>query len=367
MEPLHRLFQKAQQDGLLHRLSPGGDNFRASLYADDAAVFIRPTEQDLRVTSMLLQLFGDASGLITNLSKTEFYPIQCDMTSLDFITANNYTLSAFPGTYLGLPLNIRKPSRATIQPLLQKIVNRLPGWKRRFFTYPGRELPVKTVLMAMPTYFLTVFKLPKWAIKAIDKYRRGFFWKGQDHDNVRGGHCLVNWQTCLRPKHLCGLGIKDLEKFGRVLRLGWLWYKWDNRERPWQRLLKVNDPLDRELFFCSTNITVGNGKKTPFWEARWLNGTSPKDLAPNLYLQAKFKRRKVCQELHNDNWIRNLQNIETPVLLQEFVLLFMALVDINLSEQPDAIIWRWTEHGRYTVRSAYEIQFAGATVYFPTT
>jgi hypothetical protein len=28
-----------------------------------------------------------------------------------------------------------------------------------------------------------------------------------------------------------GLGIKDLDKFGRALRLRWLWYNWDIIDR----------------------------------------------------------------------------------------------------------------------------------------
>jgi hypothetical protein len=31
-------------------------------------------------------------------------------------------------------------------------------------------------------------------------------------------------------------------------------------------------------------VSIGDGKVTPFWEARWLMGASPKELAPNLYL-----------------------------------------------------------------------------------
>jgi hypothetical protein len=65
---------------------------------------------------------------------------------------------------------------------------------------------------------MTVFKMKKWAISRIDRYIRSFLWRGHDMDNVKGGHCLVNWQTCLLPKKL-GLGIKELEKFGRALRL----------------------------------------------------------------------------------------------------------------------------------------------------
>jgi hypothetical protein len=116
--------------------------------------------------------------------------------------------------------------------------------------------------------FLTIFKLPKWGFARIGRFRRSFLWKGQNPDNIKGGHCLDNWQTCLRPKRLGGLGFKDLEKFSRALRLRWLWHNWDSCDKPWKYLLKITDAVDRELFFNSTTIRVGNDRNTLFWEAR---------------------------------------------------------------------------------------------------
>jgi hypothetical protein len=72
--------------------------------------------------------------------------------------------------------------------------------KRNLLSYPGRETLVKFVLSTMPTYFMTIFKLKKWAISRIDRYKRRFLWRGHDAENTRGGYCLVNWQTCLLPK-----------------------------------------------------------------------------------------------------------------------------------------------------------------------
>jgi hypothetical protein len=96
--------------------------------------------------------------------------------------------------------------------MVQKKGNRMLGWKRNLLTYSGRELLVKTVLSAMTTYFMTIHKLPKWAAKEIDRFRRSFLLHGEDPDKVRGGHCLVKWKVCTKPKKEGGLGIKDLAK-----------------------------------------------------------------------------------------------------------------------------------------------------------
>jgi hypothetical protein len=137
MEPLHRLIKKAQDMGLLPMLSKGCQEYRVSMYADDAAIFIRPTEQDLNTIKCALKIFEEASGLTINMAKTEVYPIQCDQIDLSFLTESNLAISTFPCKYLGLPLHFRKPARQMMQPIVQKIGNKLPGWKRNFLSYPG--------------------------------------------------------------------------------------------------------------------------------------------------------------------------------------------------------------------------------------
>jgi hypothetical protein len=114
------------------------------------------------------------------------------------------------------------------------------------------------------------------------------------------------------------------------------------------------------LFFASTTISVGDGKNTPFWEANWLNGVSPMMLAPNLYKQAKYKYRTMSKELHNMSWVRNLSQINTQTLIDEFILLCTALSEITPTGEKDVISWKWTAFGEYTAASAYDIQFQGA-------
>jgi hypothetical protein len=128
-------------------------------------------------------------------------------------------------------------------------------------------------MSSMLTHFMSIFRLPRWADAGMDKFRMSFLWKGKNPSGVSGCNCLVNWKTCTRPKKLGGgVGIKDLEKFGRALRLRWYWNRWDTSDRHWKQLLRMKDPDDKALFFNSTFITIGNGEDTPFRDSR----SSPK-------------------------------------------------------------------------------------------
>jgi hypothetical protein len=84
-------------------------------------------------------------------------------------------------------------------------------------SYPARELLVKSVLSTMSTYFLTVFKLHRWMIKGIDRFRRGFLWKGHNHEHTKGGHYLVNWQPVLGQEYVVVLTSKILKNSVELL------------------------------------------------------------------------------------------------------------------------------------------------------
>jgi hypothetical protein len=127
MEPLHMLFKKAQDAGLLQKLSSLCDTFGVSLYADDAALFLNPDKKEMQVMEHMLKLFADASGLSTNLDKTQFFPNQCHNLDLGFLSRMNQPVHTFPCNYLGLPLNTRRLSRASMHPFIQKVGGRLPG------------------------------------------------------------------------------------------------------------------------------------------------------------------------------------------------------------------------------------------------
>jgi hypothetical protein len=74
----------------------------------------------------ILQIFVDASRLVTNMVKTHFYLIRCHGLNLDFLNQASRVVATFPCSYLGSPLNTKKPSKPELLLMIQKIANRLP-------------------------------------------------------------------------------------------------------------------------------------------------------------------------------------------------------------------------------------------------
>jgi hypothetical protein len=263
MDVLSSLIGKASSEGLLQPLSTRSIHHRVSLYANDVVLFLRPVATDVQMVDALLQLFGAATGLKTNIQKSCVSPIQCSEDDLAMVQTHfPCEIQEFPCKYLGLPLSLKKLTRAQLQPLIEKVADHLPGWKADLLNRAGRATYVQSVLTSVLIYFATVLELPPWCLKAVDKIRRNFLWRGRKETN--GGHCLIAWPKVSRPKELGGLGILDLQKFGWALRVRWLWLSKTEPNKPWAAFPVTIHGNAKALFAFAITTTVGNGAHTKF-------------------------------------------------------------------------------------------------------
>jgi hypothetical protein len=117
-----------------------------------------------------------------------------------------------------------------------------------------------------------------------------------------------------------------------------------------------------EIFYAATTISLGNGRKTPFLHAPWLNGLMPEDIAPKMFDICKRKKWSVAQALHEDEWIRKLAIDATTSIdhLTQFVQLWVRIQRVQLRvDVEDDITWKLTGNGQYSTASAYKLQFFG--------
>jgi hypothetical protein len=197
----------------------------------DIFVSVKPREEELNCVKLILDCFGEASGLVTNLHKSCAIPIRCEDELLqEGCTILQCTLSSFPSNYLGLPISDKKFSRNILMNWVDKIADRLPNWKARLLNLAGRTALVRFVLSAIPVYLFLAMNVPKWVINKIDRIRKGFVWRGRKEAN--GGSCLVAWDIVTRPLKYGGLGIPNLQHMCWALQTKWLWLQKTDRNRP---------------------------------------------------------------------------------------------------------------------------------------
>jgi hypothetical protein len=133
MDPLQRLLDLATSHNVLTQLPLAAAKWRTSMYADDAAIFLNPQKEDINAVKIILEAFGKASGLTINMDKSSIHPIRCEDIDLDHVlSAFSGARGTFPCHYLGLQLHVRPLQKVHVQPLIDRIGQRLPSWKGNF-------------------------------------------------------------------------------------------------------------------------------------------------------------------------------------------------------------------------------------------
>lgn len=64
------------------------------------------------------------------------------------------------------------------QPVIDKIRNRLSAWSSKCLSLGGKIVLLKSILYALPTYFLSFYKALVGVIGAIETLFRRFLWGG---------------------------------------------------------------------------------------------------------------------------------------------------------------------------------------------
>jgi hypothetical protein len=84
----------------------------------------------------------------------------------------------------------------------------------------GKFALIKSTLSNLPTYFLSLFPIPTFVAKHIEKIQSDFFWKGLGEEFK---FHLVKWDKICSSYPNGGLAVRNLKLFNEALLGKWLW------------------------------------------------------------------------------------------------------------------------------------------------
>jgi hypothetical protein len=119
----------------------------------------------------------------------------------------------FEPKYLGLPTPDRRMHRRRFDNLQARLSKRLFECGDSILAQSAREVLIKSVLQAIPTYIMGVFKLPVSVCEDLTKLVRDYWW-GAEHGKRRIH--WVSWAKLNRSKYQGGLGFRDMRLFNQA-------------------------------------------------------------------------------------------------------------------------------------------------------
>ncbi|KAK9927793.1 hypothetical protein M0R45_024959 [Rubus argutus] len=380
VDVLSRLLEKAKETKIIEGLVVGRERVEVShlQFADDTIFLASGCEQSWCNLLSIIECFGSMSGMKINKAKCSLVGINVEAGKVERL-ANLWgcTVGSWPMKYLGLPLGGNPRASTFWNPVVEKVEKRLQSWKMAFLSRGGRLTLIQAVLENLPTYYLSLFKLPKGVARKIESMLRNFLWEGIGEDSK--DH-LVKWIIVSQSKEKGGLGIGNLAKKNTALLGKWLWRfpletdslwhivirskyglkenGWDancvvrgSSRNPWR---DISSGIDTFLGRCL--LAVGKGDKVRFWEDTWLGHNSLMSLFPRLFHLSRFRNSTIDNfvdpSIYPLNWDfgfrRNLSDVE----VQQLTLLLLILEGVRLfPSRDDSRKWSLESHGKFSCKS----------------
>ena len=192
------------------------------LFADDSLIFISATEESADRLSQILQIYAACSGQSVNKEKSSVFFTSNTPTLIRNIIKQRLGImvEAFSERYLGLPTAVGRITSDTFDHIGDRARGSMQGWSERNFAFAGREILLKSIIQAIPTFSMSCFRLTKKVCKKYTSNMAKYWWSSSlDRRSLH----WISRKALASPKFQGGMGFRDMELFNLAIlgKHGW--------------------------------------------------------------------------------------------------------------------------------------------------
>ncbi|KAL6185530.1 hypothetical protein ACLB2K_041662 [Fragaria x ananassa] len=249
----------------------------------------------------------------------------------------------------------------------------MDGWKEKVLTQAGKEVLIKSMALAIPSFPMSYFRFPKGICDDLNAALGNFWWgSNETGNNIH----WKSWQFLGLPKEKGGMGFRDLHEFNLALIAKQAWRLTNDPNSLWARVLKGryypnccfavakkgyraslgwSSLLEARDFITKNNYwQIVSEAMVNIWTDCWLPPIDINDLVRPIHTTGLIPSHAPIMVEEIIDWDTrswHLGNISH--LIQQADLNRILSIPIGRREDPDRRIWPLTKHGTFTVNSAY--------------
>ncbi|KAL0295311.1 UNVERIFIED_CONTAM: hypothetical protein Sangu_3201500, partial [Sesamum angustifolium] len=304
------------------------------LFANDTLIFSSASSATSRAILDVLEIYRHASGQELNFVKssvafsknTKSEDHRLIAATLQIRMENKMEL------YLGLPSKVARSKKDLFATIRDRVWQRISGWNAKLLSQVGKDVIIKSIIQAIPSYAMGCFRLPTTLLSELHRMVAQFWWGNRGSRKIH----WLSWDRLCASKLKGGLGFRQLHLFNIAILAKQLW-----------RILKHPDRLLtkvlRACYFPACDIFVASLGWCPSFTWR------------NLMAALPLSRSDV-----DGQWARDLQSWLGWILgslgpiRSSLSLLLPTSDDIKVGID-DILVWYFSSSGLFTVRSTYHL------------